>query len=762
MRKFWTPSVIAIVAASVAMPAFAQEKAAPSDSSEIVVTAQRRDEKQVDVPITITAIGSQALAEANVRQMTDIGKVTPGLRFDNASAFVQPTIRGVGTPVTTSGGGTNVGIYVDGFYSPNPLANDFQFLNVQSVQVLKGPQGTLFGHNTTGGAITVSTADPSTTTKLIAKVSYGRFNDFRAQAYASTGLTKDIALDVEGLYNSGDGFLTNVVDGNNKIGKYENYTVRTGIKAQVTSDISVLLRYTHAHVNDPTNVLTASINDPVFGSGVPASAFPGGSPNCTNATPCFTYDPRQTAVGIGAGKELLARIDSDIIQGTIKADLGFANLTSYTQYRKEKVDQHISSNYTGDVAAIVGLPNTNTTWSQEVLLTSKPGPKLQWTTGLFYFSNKDPYNVTIWASSNYAGPPFPLRTFGGSSTTTRGYAAFADVTYELNDKLFLTAGARVSRDEVVDAYWLTAFLAPSYTKPDGTVVPAPNGVVAQPSIHSTHVTPRVVIRYKPDDHSSIYASFTQGYKAAIIDVGGSCQNPFAAFNTPAYTCNPIKPEKIDAYEVGYKYDDRRFTLDLSAFYYNYKNLQVSVYLSGQHAYIKNAGNSHIYGLDGQFTAKLDDHLSIQAAAAWTHARFVTFPGAPVFVSTGPGVFSVANNFSGVDLTNSTMSRTPAFSGNVNLRYASDLGGGKLVVSTGLNFTSKVYLSPSGNQFAQDGYSTVDARAQWTDPSDHYTLAVYGNNLTDQAYKTSLQYQTSGFGANWAKPASYGVEVGVKF
>lgn len=735
------------------------DEASAVAADEIIVTAQRRDEKQVDVPITITTISGQALTEANIRQISDIGKMTPALRFDNASAFTQPTIRGVGTPVVTSGGGSNVGIYVDGFYSPNPLANAFELLNVQSVQVLKGPQGTLFGHNTTGGAITVQTMDPSTTTKLIGKVSYGRFNDFRAQGYASAGLSNDIAVDVEGLYSRGDGFLTNIIDGNKKVGKYENYTIRTGLKAQISSDVSVLLRYTHSRVNDPTSVLTASLLDPVFGSGVPAGARAGGAPNCTLATPCFTYDPRETAMGVGPGKEFLLHIDSDVVQGTIKADLGFANLTSYTQYRKEKVDQHIPADYTGSVSAVVGLPNTNTTWSQEFLLTSKTGPKFQWTAGMFYFSNTDPYKVVIHASGNYAGPPLPLTTYGGSGTKTIGYAAFADATYQVNDKLFITAGARISRDEVVDAYWQTRFLAPSYVREDGTVVSVPNGIVKQPDIRSTHVTPRVVLRYKPDNQSSVYASFTQGYKAAIIDVGGSCQNPTGNFGVPDHTCNPIKPEKINAYEVGYKYDDHRFTFDVSAFYYDYKNLQVSVYLAGQHAFILNAASSHIYGLDGQFSAKLDDHFSIQAAAAYTHARFVRFDQAPVFQSNGAGVFSVPANQT---LINSTMARTPEFSGNVALRYANDLAGGKLALSTGLSFTSKVFLGPSGNQFAQDGYATLDARAQWTDPSDHFTVAVFGNNLTNKAYKTALQYQVSGFGANWAKPISYGVELGFKY
>ena len=139
------------------------------------------------MPITITALSAEQLETANVQNLGDIMKLTPALRFDNQTGFAQPTIRGIGTGITTSGGGSNVGIYIDGFYSPNPLASDFQLLDVTSIQVLKGPQGTLFGHNATGGAIVVTTDDPSVDPHAEAKVSYGRFDSQKYQAYATGG-----------------------------------------------------------------------------------------------------------------------------------------------------------------------------------------------------------------------------------------------------------------------------------------------------------------------------------------------------------------------------------------------------------------------------------------------------------------------------------------------------------------------------------------------------------------------------------------------
>ncbi|MET0369738.1 MAG: TonB-dependent receptor plug domain-containing protein, partial [Sphingobium sp.] len=163
-----------------------QDQTAIDDDNVIIVTAQRRAEAQVDVPISITSLSEDALDTANVQQLSDIGKVTPALRFDFAGGFFQPTIRGIGTAVTTSGGGGNVGIYIDGFYSPNPLAADFDLISVSGIQVLKGPQGTLFGRNTTGGAILVSTREPNTEANSFeGRASYGRYNEGRVEGIAN-------------------------------------------------------------------------------------------------------------------------------------------------------------------------------------------------------------------------------------------------------------------------------------------------------------------------------------------------------------------------------------------------------------------------------------------------------------------------------------------------------------------------------------------------------------------------------------------------
>lgn len=210
--------------------AFADEAdvATQAGAGEIVVTAQRRTELSRDVPISITSLSSADLQQANIQDLRDVPRLTPGLRFDNNGAFTQPTIRGIGTSITNAGAGANVGIYIDGFYSPNPLAADLQLMNVESIQVLKGPQGTLFGRNTTGGAILVTTSQPDTEPGAKLDFSYARFNAQRYQVYATVPVGQNIAVDLEGLYRKGDGFIRNIVSGNDKAGAYETFAIRTG------------------------------------------------------------------------------------------------------------------------------------------------------------------------------------------------------------------------------------------------------------------------------------------------------------------------------------------------------------------------------------------------------------------------------------------------------------------------------------------------------------------------------------------------------
>ncbi|MFT4056149.1 MAG: TonB-dependent receptor [Novosphingobium sp.] len=725
-----------VLALAVLAPVSAQaQDTSAADDGAIIVTAQRRAEAQVDVPISITNLSSDALKTASVQQLADIGKVTPALRFDFAGGFFQPTIRGIGTAVTTSGGGGNVGIYIDGFYSPNPLAADFDLISVNSIQVLKGPQGTLFGRNTTGGAILVTTREPSTSGNAFeGRVTYGRYNEAKAEAFANYVISDRVALSLEGQYRRGDGWQRDISNNDRRVGDYENWSFRLGLKAELSDTVDVLLRYKHGQVDDPSTMLASSLDTSDFGLGAPFGGIPG------------TYTTAKNHIASGSVPEVF-RSNTDVVQGTIRADLGFADLTSYSQYRSENSLMSQDLDYSGLDLFQLGLPNLNETWSQELLLTSKAGPKLQWTAGLFYFQNTDTYITYI---NNGGNAPDRRIRLGGSSTTVKSYAAFLDATYEITPQFFVTAGARYSIDKIVDAYWNQQFLL--------TEMPVPN-------ISNNKLTPRVVLRYKPTDRTSIYASFTKGYKAAISDVGGSCQIP-----DTNYTCNRVQPEDINAYEVGFKYEDRGLSFEAAAFYYDYKNLQVSIYRTGT-AEIINAATSEIYGLEGALHYQLTPAFQINAGASYVHARYKRFNNAPVYVRCSElgaetAATCAANGITFVvvptTLEDVTMQRTPEFTGFIGARYETDLAGGELALSGNLFYSSSFFFGPSGVQFKQGSYETLALRAQWNAPDDKFHIAVFGDNVTNSRYLTQAQYSSFGLGANWSKPVTYGVELGVKF
>lgn len=762
-------STVGILAASVlADPTtvFAQEQDAVGspNGAEIVVTAQRRAEASRDVPISVTSISNAQLETANINQLSDTTKVTPGLRFDSQGSAVQPTIRGVGTAITTSGGGPNVGIYSDGFFQANTYVSDFQLMKVSSIQVLKGPQGTLFGRNTTGGAILVTTADPSTETGAEFRVRYGRFDTLNSQAYATFGITDQIAMDVEGVYSYSNGFQANILDGDDHVGLRRSWSVRTGIKADLSEDVSVLVRYTHSQVNDPTSQLVNAFVDKDGHAGFFDKLSSAGKAiygrNSSAGLPLVYYYAPEGSYATAPGQIALNtpvsfKAKSDAIQGTVKADLGFADLVSYSQYRQDKTP------YYGDLDATalpffqINVPVTDKSYSQEFLLTSKPGARLQWTAGANYFQIRDTWDV----NASFGGAPFG--DFGGSSTLTKSYAAFADLTYEVTDRIFVTAGARYSHDVVTDAYFKTNFTTTQYEGPNGEMISAagvpPETEIPVDDLKNDSVTPRFVLRFKPTQESSTYVSYTRGYKAGILNVGGLSQQP-------------VRPEKINAYEVGYKYDDHRLAIDLAGYYYDYKDLQVSSYQNGA-AQIRNAASSEIYGLEAQLRYKLSDAFNISGGAAWTHARYKSFTNAPYYTYCDPAAGAADPLFcaSGAGtLTQTTtdasglhMQRAPEFTFNLGASYGLEVAKGKLLLSGNLYFSSDFYFDPA-EQFRQGAYEVLSLRAEWTDPSDRFSIALFGDNVTGKRYQTQVLFNTLGIGSVWNSPATYGVQFGAKF
>lgn len=747
-RRSMLLGVSACVSAVTPQVALAQSSSnEASDDNVIVVTAQRRQELARDVPITISSASAEQLQSANVESLTSLPKLAPGVRINQQGSYTQPTIRGIGTTLVQTGGGSSVGVYVDGFYLPTALALDFNFVNVKGIQVLKGPQGTLFGRNTTGGAILISTAEPSTETGGTIEASYARFDAKKLQGYVTTGVAENLAVSIEGQYTKGDGFLRdNLYDGNlatgsglmpgartKNPGAYEKWSTRVSAKAFLSDSASLLFRYSHEDRKDPRGVVNGTYSqDGLIYSG--GDAYPDA---------VFGLGRRDFA----ANARTEFRMRADTLQLTGSFDLGAVDLRSYTQYREESVVQFTEGDYSSYAVLSLGLPNRDKIMSQEFVLNSKPGGPLQYSGGLFLFRQKVDAVVQLAApfAAAYGLAPDPATLFDYSATGAKisTYALFADVTYEAVDNLFITGGLRVSRDEVKGAYYQTF---PGVTEL----------LTYQPNRKDDKVTPRVVIRYKPSNTSSIYASFTKGYKSAIPDYRSTSGRPY------------LEPENVDAWEVGAKYGTGKLSAEIAGFYYDYKNLQNGYYVSGS-TILSNAAKARIKGVEASLRYDFGSGFELAASGTYIDAKYRDYPAAGYFdpIVTRDLDGDGKLDFEGLDTSKTVgaagnrVQQAPKFTGTVSARYSTDLGGGKLATSANLFHTSRIYYD-AANQFSQGSYNILSARVEWTAPSERWSVAVFGDNLFDETYRTQFQVGTSGVGLIYGEPLTYGVSLRYKF
>jgi iron complex outermembrane recepter protein len=673
----------------------------PATLEEIVVTAQKRSESSVNVPISITAVSGSRLNESGVPDVSTLSALVPGLRMDYSGSFAQPTIRGVGSALLGPGLSPNVAIYVDGIIRPSGLTNNIYFLDVDSVQVLKGPQGTLFGRNATGGAILVNSAAPAFEPTVQGRVSYGRYNTLDGAVAASSGFTDTLAASVSAFYQRSDGFVTNVLTGDDAA-TYKNYGVRAKLLYKPSDAAQLLFTYEHMRTDDLRAIALANYQ------GWSVGALLGGQAPSTRGTVALDFPSIGTST-----------YDAAHLKATF--DLGWATLTSYTGGQWENDRQSVDDD--GSSVPIVGVDWVikDHTISQEFNLTSAQNDSLNWVGGLYYFNNN-----SGWPALNLSlggAPTFP--EFSGT-LRTRSYAAFADATKTLAEDWYLTLGLRYGSDQV---YENMLFL----------------GDVPRTASHNwNNVTPRAVLRYQLTPESNVYASFTRGYKSGV-------------FNVPGDSTTPVNPEKISAFEVGYKVSHPTWRLNSSVYYYDYKDLQITSYLATGSVLV-NAANSKIYGLDLDGEFKLTDHLTVTAAGGYIHGRYEDFPNAPGY-TWNPALGGV--QIAPTDASGFPMERTPMYSGNIGLRYVQPLLGGDLAWSALYSYQSRIYFDPA-NVSQQAGYGLLNARVQWNAPSNKWDVALYGKNITDKVYINQVLPNTAFFGETFGEPATFGAEFGFKF
>jgi len=697
-------TLVAVPQASWAQDAAAQPQDAASQTSpnEIVVTAQKRAEALQDVPISIAAVTSQQLAQSGIEQVLDLPQAVPSLRVNYAGTFVLPTIRGVGSVVALPGLTQNIATYVDGYYVPTPSSSNFDLVSVESVNVLKGPQGTLFGANATGGAIQINTRDPEYKPSALIRFGYGSYNTVSSAVYATTGIGDKFAVNVAANYEYSDGYVTNIVTDDDKVAKYHKYSVRTKALFEPTDGIKFVAAYQHSYSNDPISQMV------VARDGVSAgNAYPG---------TVFSYDsPKRVALDMPG----YARFKQDSFSLKSEFDLGFATLTSYTQYRKDGVDQGLD--YDASSA-----PNNFSYWSvrdktftQEVNLASSGSGPLNWVVGAFYLNYKDAYDYNTYVYALEQG----VDVFQ-SRNKTESYAGFAEVTYQPVEKLFLTGGVRYTKDKPQVAYNLQAY-----------------GLTGAGDAKFDNTSFRAVARYQLTPRSNVYASFSQGYRSGGL--------PGSAFSTV-----PVQPETINAWEVGYKTAEGPLRFNVAGFYYDYKDIQVTSYGAGGQSLTVNAAKARIYGIDADVTYTITPDFSVTLAGTWTDAKYKDFPNA-----LGRD-FDTLEAFN-VDASGFRVERTPKFAGSFSANYGFDLAGGRLVLNGNVFHSGKYYYDPA-HQLDQPAYTLVNLKATWTDPSDHVDFSIFGKNVFNEKYFVASFIDPSSARARFGDPATFGGSITYRY
>ena len=666
------------------------------NGDDIVITAQRREERLKDVPITITAISGAQITQSGIGGSRELAALTPGVTIQTTGAAAQVTIRGIGNTVVGGNSESPVALYIDGVYISSQYAAVFDLANIDSIQVLKGPQGTLFGRNATGGALLVTTTRPADHFTGSLTASYARFNDVRVSGYISGPITDSLRFDIAGSYHDDNGYTRDVLR-NTRLSTYRDSSVRGKLEFAPDADTSVMLIGDYSTIRDNTAISIGPIpgtRTSTAGAFVPANPY----------ELALTFDPYGTTKGGGASL-------------AVRHNFGGFTVKSITAYRYGNAFSTTDQDRVAAAVSRIDQRITQKTLSQEVTVASSGSGPLNWIVGAFYFGDTTP----TYTLSN-------LALVVDARLRTDAYAGFGELNYALTDRLKLTAGVRYSYEQ------------------KGALTRRATGtpLIAYRTTTADAWTPRFAAVYALNDASNIYASFSKGFKSGL-------------FAATVFNGAPVDPETISAYEVGYKLANGPLSFNLSSFYYDYKNLQVTTRTPSGLQTLLNAANAKIYGVDADFTARLAPGLQIRLAGAYTHSEYKNFVTAPVY---NPAIAG-GNVLTTGDVSGNPLVRTPRFTANATARYETVVGAGKVDASADYYYNSG-FSWTFDNNYRQASYSLVNAQIGYSPDGEHWRLAVFGKNLTDTNYAMGVSVSGLATGIAYARPRTYGVSMNYKF
>ncbi len=717
---------IAVSGLAVTAPVMAQDEAASAESGdEIIVTARRREENLLDVPIAVSAFSGEALELRGALDLTDIGNITPNTTLETSrgsNSTLSAFIRGIGQQDPVSGFEPGVGIYLDDVYLNRPQAAVLDIYDVERIEVLRGPQGTLYGRNTIGGAVKYVTKRLPQEFALSARATVGTYDQADGVVTVSAPIGKIVRVGGSVARLSRGGFGDNLTTGLENYNK-DVWAARGTLElGGYGAPVSVRISGDYSHDK----------SDPRGGHRI----IPGllsGAPVLDNVfdTRGGLVDPKQDIEAYGLAMNISVDLSDTL------------TLRSISAWRKD--DTLTPIDFDALPAADVDVPGGyfNEQVSQEVQLLVDAGP-FSGMVGAYYLDATADTLFDVRLFTTLSG----LTAFTNAAVDTETYAIFGDFTYDLSEQLSLSVGGRYTWDKRTANILRQNYLgggSPFFGGAGVAFGAASTNFSGQRDFKK--FTPRVSLSFKPTPDDNIYASFSQGFKGGGFDprgVGANAPdlngNGIRGENDEVAAFLSFRPESVDSYEVGYKGNafDGGLTFALAGFYADYKDVQipgsVACIVSGLPSFCgvtSNAGKANFKGVELEFNARLGesvandgDRLNLLGAVGYIDAKFDQYISNIASVPTDVAAFRDVQN-------------TPAWTASATLAYMTPVGAGRLNLGTTISYRSSTTQFEIPNPYIdQSGYALVDASLVYTAPDDRWSIGLYGKNLFDKEYKTS--------------------------
>lgn len=698
----------------------------------VTVTAQRRTQRIQDVPLTVSALSEQALQESGVVSIFDLPAAVSGLVWGGQGNHTQPSIRGVSASVSVGGAENSNSLYVDGvFYSQAQLLGA-NLPDVERVEVLKGPQGTLFGRNAVGGAIRIFTRSPTFVPTGDFSADFGYYTGgngsrsaphYTLRGFVSAPLVEDLlAFSVSAAYDYTDGWMTEEASGD-RYGVVERSNARVKLLLTPNEDSSYLLNAYHLK-HDDRGLQGMTPVDDMVGS----AAYPGSIVSSRRYHTSFDVGPDRD----GRIRDWdTADVESKGISLQAEWNLDAGTLTSITSHNEDTVLNYTTIHQSrGTVECLLffaclhlNRPMGTEAFSQELNFSSAQLGRYRFTAGLFYFDQNHRMDMT-GNDTVYPGG-VPLSFVRLNLTSMAGYG---ELQVEATDRLTAILGGRYTREKRRD----------HLLSPD---------VIDRAEEFSSFI-PRVSLLYKLSPTTNVYATYSVGEASGLSGV-----------SNPGNGYLPVDPEENSAIEVGLKYATRAATFDVAAFYYDYKNKQEQGW-TGTAVIHQNTGPVRIYGVDASGTFRIGEDFTLRGNLSWVpEAEYRDFPDAVGFTTER----SAIGDFQQIvfDASGYRLQRAPELTGNLTLAYDRPLGGGAALDASATVFYSSKAYHDIYHVVEQGAYATLSARAGYTFGSG-LRLGVYGRNLTNEAYIFHAFGSGNGFTANYSTPREVGVAVSYFF